>query len=72
MTLSIFAGLAEQIIMTLSSAAVLRVAVQLVDAKQGYQLWSGQYDRRIEDTLELQTDIAHGEVKSLKKSCEAY
>lgn len=44
----------------------LRVAVQLVDVKQGYQLWSGQYDRRIEDMLDVQTDIAHGVVKSLQ------
>ena len=44
----------------------LRVAVQLVDVKQGYDFWSEQYDRRIEDMLEIQTDIAHGVVKSLQ------
>ena len=44
----------------------LRVAAQLVDVEQGYQFWSGQYDRRVQDTLEVQTDIANAVVKSLQ------
>ena len=44
----------------------LRVAAQLIDAEHGYQFWSEQYDRRMEDILEIQTDLAHAVVKSLQ------
>jgi eukaryotic-like serine/threonine-protein kinase len=36
----------------------LRVAVQLVDVRQGYQLWSERYDRGLEDVFAVQDEIA--------------
>jgi serine/threonine protein kinase/Tfp pilus assembly protein PilF len=36
----------------------LRVTVQLVNAKDGYHLWSERYDRRLEDVFAIQEQIA--------------
>jgi TolB-like protein/DNA-binding winged helix-turn-helix (wHTH) protein/Tfp pilus assembly protein PilF len=36
----------------------LRISVHLVDAGNGYQLWTQTYDRRIEDVFAVQEDIA--------------
>jgi TolB-like protein/DNA-binding winged helix-turn-helix (wHTH) protein/Tfp pilus assembly protein PilF len=36
----------------------LRITVQLVDAKTGFQLWSERYDRRFSDVFEIQDEIA--------------
>lgn len=36
----------------------LRISVHLVDASNGYQLWSQTYDRRIDDVFAVQQDIA--------------
>ncbi len=36
----------------------LRVSVQLVDARTEQAIWSEQYDRRLEDILEVQSDVA--------------
>lgn len=36
----------------------LRVLVQIDDASNGVQVWSGTYDRSISDTLDVQQDIA--------------
>ncbi len=36
----------------------LRVNAQLVDAAQGYQLWSERYDREFEDVFAIQDEIA--------------
>jgi TolB-like protein/DNA-binding SARP family transcriptional activator len=36
----------------------LRVAVELIDAADGFQLWSNTYERRVQDLFELQTDLA--------------
>jgi adenylate cyclase len=44
----------------------VRVNVQLVDAAQGYQIWSRTYDRRIEDVIALQNDIASAIVSALQ------
>ena len=35
----------------------LRVTAQLIDAVEGYHLWSERYDRRMEDLFALQDDI---------------
>lgn len=35
----------------------LRISVQLVDAESGYQLWSGRYDRELEDVFDVQDEI---------------
>ena len=36
----------------------LRISVHLVNASNGYQLWSQSYDRRIDDVFAVQQDIA--------------
>jgi TolB-like protein len=36
----------------------LRITVQLVNAADGYQLWSERYDREMIDVFEVQEDIA--------------
>ena len=40
------------------SGSRLRITVQLVDAADGYQLWSDRYDRVIEDVFAVQDEIA--------------
>lgn len=44
----------------------IRVTVQLVDARNGFQLWSERYDRQIEDIFEIQDDIARAITARLK------
>jgi TolB-like protein len=44
----------------------VRVTVQLVDARNGFQLWSERYDRQMEDIFELQDDIARAITSRLK------
>lgn len=48
----------------------LRVTVQLVNASDGYQMWSRRYDRRIEDIFVVQDEIAH-EVANLLRASTA-
>ena len=43
----------------------LRVAVQLVDAESGYQLWSERYDRALADVFAVQDEIARAVVAAL-------
>jgi len=43
------------------SGATMRVAARLVRADNGFVVWSDTYDRRSEDALKVQEDIA-GEV----------
>jgi TolB-like protein/Tfp pilus assembly protein PilF len=43
----------------------LRVAVQLVDAESGYQLWSERYDRALADVFAVQDEIARAVVSAL-------
>jgi TolB-like protein/Tfp pilus assembly protein PilF len=43
----------------------LRVAVQLIDAESGYQLWSERYDRALEDVFAVQDEIARAIVSVL-------
>jgi TolB-like protein/DNA-binding winged helix-turn-helix (wHTH) protein/thioredoxin-like negative regulator of GroEL len=43
------------------SGSQLRVTAQLVDARAGYQLWSGTFERTLEDVFSIQDEIA-GEV----------
>ncbi len=40
------------------AAARLRVTVQLVDARTGYNLWSERFDRTLNDVFEIQDQIA--------------
>ncbi len=37
----------------------VRIAAELVDAANGFQIWSESYDRNLTDILSLQDDIAH-------------
>jgi TolB-like protein/Flp pilus assembly protein TadD len=43
----------------------LRVAVRLVDAESGYQLWSERYDRGLADVFAVQDEIARAVVSTL-------
>lgn len=43
----------------------LRVAVQLIDAASGYQLWSERYDRKLADVFAVQDEIARAIVSVL-------
>lgn len=47
---------------------LVRVAVQLVNASDGFQLWADTYVRRFEDVLAIQQDIAGGVAKSFSVS----
>lgn len=46
----------------------LRVTVQLVNAADGFQLWSERYDRQMEDIFEVQDEIARGIADRLRVS----
>jgi adenylate cyclase len=43
----------------------LRISVQLIDARNGYQLWSEQFDREIEDIFAIQDEIARSVLDAL-------
>lgn len=44
----------------------LRINAQLVNAADGYQLWSERYDREMEDIFDVQDEIAVAVVEALK------
>lgn len=44
----------------------VRITVQLVDAKEGYQIWSERYDREIRSIFDIQDEIALAVVDALK------
>jgi adenylate cyclase len=44
----------------------IRVTVQLISGKSEEHLWSDQYDRKLDDIFQIQTDIAKQVAKSLK------
>jgi len=43
----------------------VRISVQLIDAANGYQLWSERFDREIEDIFVVQDEIARSVLESL-------
>ena len=43
-----------------------RITAQLISAIDGYQLWSGKYDRRLADIFAVQEDIAQSTVRALE------
>jgi serine/threonine-protein kinase len=45
----------------------LRVTAQLVNASDGYQLWSHRFDSRLEDIFAIQDEIAQSIVSALRK-----
>ncbi len=44
----------------------LRVTVQLIDARNGYHLWSADYDRKLEETIKIQEDISRSVAQNLQ------
>ncbi len=44
----------------------LRITAQLIDAEDGYHLWSQQYDREMEDVFAIQDEITWAIVDALK------
>jgi TolB-like protein/Tfp pilus assembly protein PilF len=44
----------------------LRISAQLVDAANGYHLWSESFDRRLEDVFAIQKEIARAIAETLK------
>jgi TolB-like protein/Flp pilus assembly protein TadD len=45
---------------------MLRVTAQLINAADGYQLWSERFDRKLEDVFAIQDEIAGAIVKALR------
>ncbi len=43
-----------------------RVTVQLIDARNGYHLWSADYDQPMQDTIRMQSDIARSVAQNLQ------
>ena len=48
------------------SAGKLRIEVQLIDATNGFTLWSERYDEKIADVFQIQTDVAESVAQSLR------
>jgi len=48
------------------SGSHLRITVQLVNASDGYQLWSERYDRELQDIFDVQDEITRAIVDALK------
>ena len=46
----------------------LRITTQLINAEDGYHLWSETYDRRLEDVFAIQSEIARNVSQALKVS----
>ena len=44
----------------------VRVSARLVDARQGFELWSERFDREVEDTFAVQEEIAQAVVRALQ------
>ncbi len=49
----------------------VRVTAQLINAADGYHLWSGTYDRELDDIFAVQDDIAQSVVKELQANLMA-
>ena len=46
----------------------IRVTAQLIDVGNGFHLWSGNFDRDLDDVFAIQDEIAHEVVAALKVS----
>jgi transcriptional activator of cad operon len=44
----------------------MRVTVQLIDARNGYHLWSAEYDKPMDDTITMQEDISRSVAQNLQ------
>jgi serine/threonine-protein kinase len=49
----------------------VRISAQLINARDGYHIWSERYDREIEDVFEIQDEIARTIVDRLKVKLSA-
>ena len=49
----------------------VRITAQLIDAGNGYHLWSETFDRRLEDVFTIQEEIARSVVGALRGSLKA-
>ena len=49
----------------------VRIVVQLVDAEEGFDLWSSRFDRRLEDIFAIQDEIAASVARTLELSLAA-
>lgn len=47
------------------SGDALRITAQLIDARNGYHLWSETYDRKFDDIFAIQDEIAEGVARAL-------
>jgi len=45
----------------------LRIVVELINAGDGYQIWSERYDRTIDDIFDIQDEISRAIVEALKE-----
>jgi TolB-like protein/thioredoxin-like negative regulator of GroEL len=48
------------------SGDLVRITAQLVDAKNGYHIWSGSYQRELTDIFQLQNELAMSIVQALR------
>jgi adenylate cyclase len=46
----------------------IRVTAALIDAKDGYQMWSERYDRVVEDVFAIQDEISRAMPRSWSSS----
>jgi transcriptional activator of cad operon len=53
------------------SGSTMRIAARLVRADSGFVVWSETYDRRLDDSLKIQDDIAGEVAKALRQSLDA-
>lgn len=49
----------------------VRITAQLIDAPSSFHLWSQQYDRKLDDLFEIQTEIAMNIATEIKRQLEA-
>jgi serine/threonine-protein kinase len=49
-----------------SAGTRVRVTAQLINTVDGYQLWSERFDREMKDVLDIQDEIAHAIVDTLR------
>jgi TolB-like protein len=52
------------------AGSTMRVAARLVRADSGFVVWSETYDRRLDDILKVQDDIAGEVTKALRQSID--
>ena len=50
----------------------IRISVQLINVRDGFQLWSETYDRALNDVFAVQDDIAQSAVKELRAALEGH